>query len=362
MPKTTKAPLGPETGLDAQPAVKFQPQKGDALAIQAMIDDQRRAEKIKSVLATDNNNAAAFAEQAKAEALQLAAINTVPGKRPARIVLPGELEAEPLTPVEAPAPAPVAAPIEIAEGPAQELDAVSTAVHAAKLCFSGKTHAGKDFIAKEIGATIFGFADPIYDVLEYFFGTRGRDIPGARPFMQAVGQWGRGEINELYPLTPERASFTMWLRAAAEEGKLPGYVNWLDYGSNKDIWVEACLARVATFAVENPTTRIAITNVRFENELKLLREHGFNHFHVTCSGQTWQQRLVQDKIDPKSKMLDDLSEMLAKKFDASVQKQLSVQPGGPRLRCIWNDTVRSPSPRLLSIETLREEISKIEMQ
>jgi hypothetical protein len=366
MSKTTKAPtaLGPETGLGDQPATTFKPKKGDALAIQAMIDDQRRAEKIKAVLATDNNNAAAFAEQAKSEAMQLAAINAVPGKRPARVISADAPEAVapfavPAEEVQMPAPA---AEIEIAEGPAQELDAVSVAVHAAKLCFSGKTHAGKDFVAKEIGATIFGFADPICDVLEYFFGTRERDIPGARPFMQAVGQWGRGEISELYPLTPERAMFIRAIREAASAGHLPDYVDWLAYGHNPNIWVEACLSRVATFAAENPTTRIAVTNVRFENELKLLREQGFNHFHVTCSGQTWQQRLAKDKIDPKSKMLDDASEALAKKFDAGVQRELSARPGGQRMRCIWNDTVRSPSPRLLSIATLGEEISKIELQ
>jgi hypothetical protein len=351
MSKTTKAPtaLGPETGLDVQPAATFKPQKGDALAIQAMLEDQRRAEKVKAVLTTDNDNAAALAEQARAEAATLVAINAVPGQRPLRPVLPAEAVAEPIQ-----------AAIEVTEGPAQELDAAPAITHAAKLCFSGKTHVGKDFVAKEIGATIFGFADPIYDVLEYFFGTRQRDIPGARPFMQAVGQWGRGEISELYPLTPERASFMMWIRAVAAEGKLPGYVNWLDYGNNQNIWVEACLSRVSTFATENPTTRIAITNVRFENELKLLREQGFNHFHVTCSSQTWQQRLAKDKIDPKAKLLNDCSEELAKKFDAGVQRELSARPGGQRMRCIWNDTVRSPSPRLLSIATLHEEITKIE--
>jgi len=70
--------------------------------------------------------------------------------------------------------------------------------------------------------------------------------------------------------------------------------------------------------------------------------------------------LAKDKIAVDAPVLNDASEQFAKKFDMSVTRHISTQPGGPKLRCVWNDTVRAPSSRLLSIGELEAQIAKIE--
>lgn len=335
----------------------FQPRNTDGAALKSLIRDLNNqmitgadvpvgVDPIQEVDIARKVKAASLAQQAQAQAETLAATNALPG-------LPGSIEtiADPNSIlVDGPA---------VIGGSAQAVDFLAPEIKGAKLCFTGRTHVGKDFVATQLGAKIFGFADPLYDVLEYFFGTRQRDLPGAREFLQKLGQWGRGEISAAYPLTPERAGFTMWIRAASAEGKLPAYVNWNDYGFNENIWLDACLSRVNAYVAENPSQRIAISNVRFQNELKRLTAEGFIHTHVICSPATWNQRLAKDKIESNAPLLTDMSERLAHTIDANVVRQLSSRQGG-KLRCVWNDTVKVPSPRLMSLPELNAEIKTLE--
>jgi len=355
-----------ELGLenDKLPA-GFKPSGDDARALKTLLRDMNNSAITGADVPKGENpiaeidaaraqsNQAALVEQAKAEARTLQAVNSLPGTPFTNL----------LSPVGPAGPSSESGCNGVSAGSAVAIDidpCFGPATRGAKLCLTGRTHVGKDHVAKAVGAKIFGFAEPLYGLLEYAFGTRQRDVPGAREFLQRVGQWGRGEISAAYPLSPERASFVWWIRAAAAEGKLPDYVNWNDYGFNKDIWLDACLSRLNVFVAENPSARVAVTNVRFENELKRLVAEGFAHFHVVCSASTWSQRLAKDKLTVDAPVLNDTSEQLAKKMDASVTQHISRQPGGSRLRCVWNDTARSPSPRLLTVPDLLHEISTLE--
>lgn len=252
-------------------------------------------------------------------------------------------------------------PIEIPAPPAVPL--ITTAPRINKLFFTGRLKSGKDYAAKLSGATIFGFADPLYAIASHSFGvtvnsTEGKDIPGIREFLQTVAQWGRGVINEKYPLTVARALFMAQIRA---NGELGNYgcpeVQWANYGKDVDIWLNACIARANAFLAENPDARVAVTNCRFENEFKRLAAEGFVHWHCLCSANTWKTRLAVSKLTPDSPAVKDLSEKLAADLDANVIKQISAVKTGPQLRCIWSDELAAkPSARLHTVETFLKSI------
>lgn len=219
----------------------------------------------------------------------------------------------------------------------------------AKIFYTGLIGVGKDHIAEQTGATIFGFADPLYHLAEYFFGITvnsktGKDIPGVRQFLQAAGQWGRAEVTEKYPLTPARACFISMVRSLGEAGRFdPKYeIVWANYGMDKHLWVNGVNQRVCKHIDANPESRVAATNVRFQPEYKTLTELGWTHFHVMCSASTRAKRV---KVTTDS----DTSEQLAAFLNNDVTRKISAQPSGVKLRVIWNDSTPAPSPRLYTV-------------
>lgn len=233
------------------------------------------------------------------------------------------------------------------------------------LLVSGRLATGKDFIANAASATIFGFADPMYAVASYFFGVevtanKNKDLPGMRSFLQYLGQWGRNEVNEKYPYTPARATFIQMIRSLGTHGGIfPAHVDWKNFGLDTDIWVKACEAKVTEFRAANPDKRVAITNARFENELKYFRAQQWDHWHVMCSPQTWAERLKAKKLTPESKELNDISEQLAIHLDKDVLNK--IKTSGPKLRVIWNDSRPAPSPRMYTLDQFLQETAIAEV-
>ncbi len=212
---------------------------------------------------------------------------------------------------------------------------------------TGRLRAGKDFVLNKLGYKIHGFADPIYALAELFFGTSDKTKPGVREFMQTVGQWGRGMVNENYRLTPLRGMFNIMIRSMAAGNQLPDLgVDWKAFGHD-NLWIDALLTRLAQ---GDQATRNAVSNVRFENEHANLLEAGWTHFHVMCSQATWEKRLKTAGMDPKSPALRDTSEQMAISMDKDTLGHLKLKPKGGKLRVIWNDEfVRCPSPRLYTL-------------
>lgn len=221
---------------------------------------------------------------------------------------------------------------------------------AQRIFLTGRLGVGKDYTAMAAGFPIVGFADPIYALATHFFGvkvtsTEGKDLPGMRIFLQAVGQWGRGEVNDQYPYSPVRALFVTMIRSMHAAGVLPEGVDWSKFGVSENFWVDCLLER----AKDIP--RVAVTNCRFRNEFERLKSDGWQHYHCICSPQTWAKRLATKKLTSTSPAVNDFSEKLAQGLDASVVQLLSKQKTGPKLRVIWNDPgVQIPSQRLLSLD------------
>jgi hypothetical protein len=251
--------------------------------------------------------------------------------------------------------------LDAVSGEASPVPAASTTnrVPVNRLFFTGGMGVGKDYVAAAAGAFVIGFADPIYSLVEALFpglqvtATEGKDIPGVRELLQTLGQWGRGEVNAKYPLTPARALMRVHVLSLANGLPADLCVDWSAWGVNKDIWLDSLLARAAKL---DAVRRVAATNVRFENELRRLRSDGWAHYHVMCSQATRQDRLRKIGVPLSGASLSDMSERLAMALDADVTKKIK-QPGTSRLKVIWNDTAPPPSPRIFTVNQWLQELA-----
>jgi hypothetical protein len=251
--------------------------------------------------------------------------------------------------------------------PAQPAAIIGAPIDYSKIFFTGRIATGKDWIADQINAEIFGFADPIYYLASHFFGVtvdrnQNKDLPGMRSWLQTIGQWGRNHVDAETPYTPARSLFITMIRSLAAAGVLSNKfsVDWERFGADEMLWTNAIVRRADAFRAENPDKRITTTNVRFEHEFKALKEGQWTHFHVMCSPQTWAKRLATKKLSPQSKEVNNVSERLAMALDANVAKQLKQQ--GHQLKVLWNDPeVRPPSPRIRTVQQFLQDIAIAEI-
>lgn len=237
-----------------------------------------------------------------------------------------------------------------------------------KYAFTGKMRTGKDFLSKQIDGAIIGFADPLYEIARRLFPQVDLDkdkTPGLRKFYQELGQLGRGEVTDGYPLSLQRAVIIDWWRHNGDRYcGMP--IDWATFGSNDRIWADCLLARVEQYlapelyppgineeAVIPPSGIVCVTNVRFENERAILKEAGWDIWHVMCSRPTWEDRLRKVGVAINDPKLSDLSEQLALKLDRHVLEAIKRQRVGPKLRVIWNDNRPSPSDRLFTIDQFK---------
>lgn len=231
------------------------------------------------------------------------------------------------------------------------------------LLFSGRLAAGKDYVAEQAGAKIIGFADPMYAIATFLCGvevtsTKNKDLPGMRDFLQKVGQWGKHVVKDTYPYSAERVVLVQMIRALGMRNTF-GFpdVEWAQFGLDPDLWIKAANKRIAAFREEGTGKRVAITNARFENEIKFFRAlPEWDHWHVMCSPETWAERLAKKKLTPQSKEVNDYSEQIAIALDKDVYKKLK-QPGSNMLRVIWNDNRPSPSRRLHTLNQFLQEVA-----
>lgn len=219
---------------------------------------------------------------------------------------------------------------------------------------TGRLRRGKDHVMTKFGYNIQAFADPLYALCSYFFGQCDKKQPGVRKFLQLVGQWGRGTVNEQYPLTPTRAMFITMVRTLADSFPKNQHVSWQEFGFNENIWNDALISRAnALITHEAEVNRVGVSGCRFENEYRKLEANGFTHYHVMCSAETWAKRLATVGLKPTSPEVNDYSENLAIALDNDALQSIRLKPQGPKLRVIWNDEfVKSPSPRFYTLNEL----------
>lgn len=206
-----------------------------------------------------------------------------------------------------------------------------------KVLFTGQMKSGKDYVALAAGFQILSFAAPLYALLDYFFGVteQTKDSPGARSFMQLVGTWGRGDISQSEPISPERAVFTRMIIALGQAGVLPmgDTVDWSSFGKDRDIWLKACLKR-ADVILRDPEAKVAVVNGRFKNEIEAFDAAGWTRFHVMASELALKQRREKDRVP--SSTLQHSSEELARALDKS-SIAVAQRTKKPKINVVWND-------------------------
>lgn len=235
------------------------------------------------------------------------------------------------------------------------------------LLLSGRLTAGKDYVAEKADTKIIGFADPMCAIATYLCGvevtsTQNKDLPGMRDFLQKIGQWGKHVVTASYPYCAERAILVQLVRALGQR-KVFGFpdVDWAQFGLDPDLWIKAATKRIEAFRAESPGKRVAITNARFENEIKFFRAiPEWDHWHVMCSLETWTERLAKKKLTPQSKEVNDYSEQIAIALDRDVYNKIKKQPQGNMLRVIWNDHRPVPSKRLYTLPQFLQEVALVE--
>ena len=229
-----------------------------------------------------------------------------------------------------------------------------------KVALTGRLRTGKDYIAERSGGTIIGFADPLYEIGRILTGI-GPDkkdtVPFLRELYQKIGQWGRGDVSEKYPLSMERCMFSLIVNSGVFDEALP-YVDFSKWGTGGDIWLDALFRRSG----ELPANRIFVSNCRFRNEYDALLAGGWDHWHVMCSRQTYEERLREVGLSINSKQISDTSEELAGLMDNSVINAIKQQPVGPKLKVVWNDTRPSPCDRLQTLEQFQAYLTNQETE
>lgn len=225
-------------------------------------------------------------------------------------------------------------------------------VNLSRVFYTGRLCVGKDYVAALTGATIEGFALPLYALAKYFFGvdvtaSANKDLPGMRAFLQTAGQWGRAFVSTTYPYSAARAAFIQSVRHANESNAFPQSlgVDWPKFGADANLWLNAALVRLEA----NNPERVAITNVRFANESAELLRQGFSNWHVMTSPEEWAARLAQRRIPANSPVLKDTSEEMAANLDRQVVSEISRSRTGRKLRVIWNSAKPCPSARLWTV-------------
>ena len=197
---------------------------------------------------------------------------------------------------------------------------------------SGLIGSGKDYLAEKLGYTCWGFADPMYEIAEYYFKTRDKSLPGMREFLQTIGQWGWGCVNDQYPLTTVRANTIAEIRRNGRNmTKNFHWVNWDLYGL-PGFWVNILFQRVRELRAKegyDPTLAkmIAITNVRFAPEYEQAKANDFEHFLILCSEETRRERALAKGSPLKPSQDNDTSEQLARSLATTL----------PDESIIWND-------------------------
>jgi hypothetical protein len=197
-----------------------------------------------------------------------------------------------------------------------------------KVVFTGRLRAGKDHIAKLLGLTPLGVADPLYIACERLLGSCNKEIPQHRRLLQLLGAWGRGVATPTEANLPTQEFVTNLFQnqpdQILDEAHLALPISWTNFGKTPDFWIQVAKTKSLFLLQQNPEVKICIPNARFANEVSAFQQLGFLHLHVTCSPQTRLSR-PGAKLTPEAD--NDITEAYAKELDETLL--------GPCV--IWND-------------------------
>lgn len=162
----------------------------------------------------------------------------------------------------------------------------------------GPARAGKDYLLAHAGYKALSLADPMVDLahrIQFGPNTGGdapwdKTTPGFRRLLQTWGQWGRGHVDESYPVCAERLAWLERVRSAE-------YLGWrrdwrlkaVDAGRPR-FWAEAAVERLLMEPEGQP---VALSNLRFQADVDVVREYNIPVGLVYASAGTRRLRAVR---------------------------------------------------------------------
>lgn len=215
--------------------------------------------------------------------------------------------------------------------------------------FSGQLCSGKDHVAENAGLKPVSIAEPMYRIAEHYLGTSEKSIPHVRKFLQVTGMWGRAESSggECCGVGYKQMCHDMWQAGRQITGM---DMAWDDFGRDKDFWLKGTVVRA--LGEVSRGHRIAVTNGRFENELDMLQQAGFQHFHIMCDETSRRERMGR-AFDPAIDM--EGTERMA--YDYTVRALKDGVKSIPGDGVVWNDSKPSPIPGTLTVAEFTERVT-----
>jgi len=190
------------------------------------------------------------------------------------------------------------------------------------LLFTGRSRAGKTFLAEQMGATVLSVQSFVADIARVLFpkSLEARHPDGFRFFCARIREYGCGRISTKYPLDVVRLLVCSRL---CEQ--------WPDFGT-PECWVKNSLELMKTEA----STRYALEGIETLEEYKACEAAGLKPYHVMASNLTISNRGGAIEATGLTQALDN-----------DVIKQMSQRKDGPKLNCVWCDQNYPPPSKLM---------------
>lgn len=215
-----------------------------------------------------------------------------------------------------------------------------------RLAFSGLLKSGKDYIAEQLKYQTLSFAEPLYEICRYCFGSCDKNNPRHRRFLQWVGQAGWGCHDEKHcPDDFDRAAMTILLRR--EGSAIWNHPCWDGFGRRADFWVVDLLSRLEAF---HKNDNVVVTNVRFRHELVPMQAAHFHHYLVACSERTRRERFWRTPTKAAIPIPEEIDKDASEELARQLLKEL------PDERIIWSD--HRPMPKGKTYLTVEQFINK----
>lgn len=193
-----------------------------------------------------------------------------------------------------------------------------------RLMFTGRSLAGKHWLANRLGARIIDVYAPIKRTIASYLGAS--EGPGFAALADEIRAWGAGLVSPQFPLTSVRLLFVKTLRQSAEWGFFGRPNFWADYA-------------LSVASAQDAKQSVVIIGVDTPEQYKAVLEAKFVPFHVMASNASIAARGTPGVQSPLSNHLDN-----------SAIKQVSQQPTGERMRCVWNDNSDPRTNRFWSVD------------
>jgi hypothetical protein len=188
-----------------------------------------------------------------------------------------------------------------------------------KIFFTGRSGAGKSFLAQLLGARVLEFNMPLGAL---WVGP----APTAEEFARIIA-WANGDFAK--PNTVERVTMTQVARLLFDMPEF-GTAGFLAKYLIKE-------------ASQVQSGIVAVTDVQTTAEFQMLKEAGFRHFHVAASQTTMASRNKRQR-----------NEQLAAHLDGQASQLMQREPQGDKKPVVWSDPITaSPCQRFYTPEEFK---------